>query len=167
MVLSSFLNYEDWFQCETKSYKILFPKKPAASTQKVNSAIGELTLNLNVYEVPQNETDDNYVYLVNETAYPDSLINSGSKDLLQTFFRNAIDGAAKNVNGKVISEKDITIQNYPGREVKVDYETARAIIRMRIYLVKNKMFMLQTITDTEKDSNKSITKFMDSFQLVE
>jgi hypothetical protein len=43
----------------------------------------------------------------------------------------------------------------------------QAIIKIRIFLVKNILFMIETITETGKVPNKSIDRFMDSFKLTE
>lgn len=164
----SFVKWQDWYLCQTKYCKVLFPKKPAASAQTINSPIGALKLNLNIYEVPANEQEkeDNFVYLLNETEYPDSVINSNKKDKLDKFFRQAIDGAVNNVHGKLLSEKMIAINQFPGREIRVDFQNGKDVIKMRMYLVRNRMFMVETVTDTKKDFNKSINKFMDSFTLI-
>jgi len=162
----SFINPADWYLCETSDYKILFPKKPVESIQTISSAIGELNLNLNIYEVPETETEDNLAYIVNKTEYPDSIVNSDKKDILVGFFRNSIDGAVKNVQGKLLSETKIELSGYPGREIRIDFQNGLAVIKMRLYLVKNKMFLLETISETKKGFNKSIDKFMNSFELI-
>ena len=41
-----------------------------------------------------------------------------------------------------------------------------AVISIRIYLVDSEVYMLQTITKTDKDKNASIEKFMNSFSLL-
>jgi hypothetical protein len=163
---ASSIRTDDWYLLQTHSYKILFPKKPVATTREIDSQVGKLTLNLNIYEVPETENDDNHVYMTNETSYPDSTVNSDKKGLLDAFFKNAIAGSIKNVNGKLLSEKVIALGKYPGREVRIDFQNGLAVIRMRMYLVKHTMFMIQTITETNKQYNKSIDKFMDSFELI-
>jgi hypothetical protein len=80
-------------------------------------------------------------------------------------FRSAIDGAVESVKGKLLTEKNITLDKYQGREIKVDYDNGAAFIRMRLYIVKNKMYILQTITYAAKDNNASINEFLNSFQL--
>jgi hypothetical protein len=157
---------DEWYLLQTHSFKILFPKKPTASNQEIDSQIGKLTLHLNVYEVPETESDDNHAYMTSETSYPDSSIDSDNTKLLGNIFANAIAGAVKNVSGKLLSEKVIALGKYPGREVRIDFQNGLAVIKMRMYLVKHTTFMIETITDTEKQNNKSIDKFMDSFQLL-
>ena len=71
----------------------------------------------------------------------------------------------KNVSGKLLSESKIDLENYPGREFKIDFKDGLAIIKTRIYLVDTTVYFLQTITKTEKENNKLIDKFMNSFTI--
>ena len=163
---TSFKRVDEWVLCETKNCKVLFPAKPEASSQMVNSAIGTLKLDLNVYEVPEGTKDDNFVYLLAESEYPDSLVNSDKKDFLDNFFRKAADGAVKNVQGRLLTENACTLGKFPGREIRIDFQNGKAIIKARMYLVKNILVMLETITDPKLEENKSVEKFMNSIQLT-
>lgn len=168
-LLMSFVKSDGWhlFKSEQYGYKIKFPKEPTEKTQLVNSEIGELKMNILIYDTSKVGKDDNLIYMVNYTEYPDTLISSEKTEILDDFFRNSIDGAVKNVRGELLSEKIIQIGKYPGRDIKIDFRDGMAFIRMKIYLVNNKMYLLQTITQNKRDFNKSITKFMDSFELLD
>jgi len=155
----------DWTLYEGNGCSALFPDKPTGDIQTVNTAIGELKMDIHQYEVPKLVIDDNLTYGLIESEYPDSLINSDKKDILERFFRGSLDGAVNNVHGKLLSEKPIEIDGFPGREARIDFRNGLAVVTMREYLVKNKLYILQTITETKKDLNKSIAKFMGSFKL--
>ena len=124
-------------------------------------------MKIHMYDASSSPKEDNLIYGCIETEYPDSLIQA-SKDesYISGLFRGGIDGAVNNVQGKLLSESIISIQGYPGREIKVDFKDGLAIIRMRFYMVKNKMYILQTITLTGKDPNPSINQFFNSFRLL-
>lgn len=159
---------EDWhpFVSKESGFKILFPQKPEYTPQTIESEIGELTLNLYSYDASSAENDENIIYMVNYTAYPLEMVNSDNMETLDAFFTGAIEGAAKNVDGKILSEKKIMMGNIEGREVQIDYSNGEAIITMRVYLTKNKVYMAQVITETAKANNKSLQKFMNSFVIV-
>ena len=91
LLIMGFVNSKKWFSLESKEYnfKIEFPAEPTANPQIVNSEIGELKLNMFIYESPEKGNDDNLVYLVNCTEYPDSVINSDFSEILPAFFRNS------------------------------------------------------------------------------
>ena len=105
LALTSFIKPKKWFVLESEQYgyKIEFPRKPSESPQVVNSAIGELKMNIFIYDASETGKDDNLVYMVSYTEYPDTLINSENTEILADFFRNSIDGAVTNVHGKLLS----------------------------------------------------------------
>jgi hypothetical protein len=168
IVTMSFVVTQSWYVLTLKKYgcKMEFPVKPTQKDQKLNSAVGKLKMDMYTYEPAAQSMDANLVYLFNYTEYPSSEVNSSDKEALDTFFNNAINGAVGAVKGKLISKKDTPIGKYPGREAKIDYQDGIAIITMRLYLVENKLYMLETIAETKKDQNASITKFMNSFTLI-
>ncbi|MCC7029456.1 MAG: hypothetical protein IT257_04055 [Chitinophagaceae bacterium] len=162
---SSFNEPASWLTFETGEASIQFPGKVNTESNVVDSEVGKLTMKITMYDASSEDTAENLVYGLFSTIYPDSVISSNKKETVPKFFRGAIDGAVKNVNGKLLSEKEITIGKYPGREIKVDFNEGQAVISMRCYLVKNVMYILQVITLTPKAGNASIAKFFDSFAL--
>lgn len=165
-LLTGFAIQDDWFLFASKGFSMKFPFKPGSEQRVVNSAIGELNMSINMYDASGNKNDSNLVYGLIYTEYPDSLINSDKKEILDDLFRNSINGSVTSVSGKLLSEKIAEIDGFPGREVRIDFQDGMAIIRMRLYLVKNTMYILQTICETKKDNNKSIDRFMNSFKLI-
>ena len=99
---------------ENNQISITFPKKPEFTTQSVPTAIGKIDMNIASYDASKNG-DGNFAFVFISSVYPDSLINSNKKELLPAFFRNSIDGAIKNVDGKLISENEVELNGFPGR----------------------------------------------------
>jgi tetrahydromethanopterin S-methyltransferase subunit G len=149
---------------ETDSYKIEFPSAPDKTSQTISTAIGDLELIIIAYEVKESSKDENYVYMVMETNYPDSLIKKPDFDI-EKFFRQSIDGAVNNVKGKIISETPTRFGKYESRQIEIDYGNGIAVIRMVMVLRENKLIMLQTITDSKKYPNNSIAAFLNSFEV--
>jgi hypothetical protein len=161
----SFVQKEDWVLVKTKDYTVLFPKTPIDTVIMANSAIGYLKIATHIYEVPDDQKDDNLVYILSETEYPDSVMNSTMTDKLDKFFENSAKGAVGNVHGRLISLVKTQIDGFPGREIRADIADSAYIISMRCYLVKNKLYLLEAITAIKNDYNKSISKFIGSFHL--
>jgi hypothetical protein len=164
LVTVSFVNTDDWVLFEAPGCQIYFPKKPGDQSQTINSAIGELKLNIHMYVVPEDVKDDNKLYGLIETEYPFDKINSDMKDKLDNIFRNSVDGAVKNVQGKLLTESIVQLNGFPGREVRIGVKSG--IIKMRSYLVKNRMYVIETVAETANDANKSSDRFMNSFKLM-
>lgn len=161
---SVFHPFADWFLYKNQQMSIEFPQEPNITAQSVPTAVGDIEMKIASFE-SKNEADSNLAYVFIASDYPDSLINSGKKELLPQFFRASVDGAVKNVNGKLISEKEISIEGFPGREVNVDYGNGQAIISFRMYLVHNRAYFIQTLSEKEKAANKDAVRFMNSFKL--
>ncbi|VXB65190.1 conserved hypothetical protein [Flavobacterium sp. 9R] len=164
--LMSFKSINEWYQYDSSEFKVLFPKMPNSTIKKINTEAGELQMQVNMYDASKDETDENLIYSVTSSEYPKTHIESHIKhDSLNTFFRNSIEGMVNNVKGKLISESKINLGNFQGREFKIDFRDGLAIIKTRMYLVENKVYFLQTITKTDKEKNKLIEKFMNSFTI--
>jgi hypothetical protein len=159
------ITLQDWTPLETKVFKISFPIKPIEDIQTVKTEIGDLRVKNYTYDVPSFEPDPNIMYSVAETDYPDSLINSYKTELLDQFFEESIKSILNSVQGRLLVESNMSIDDFPGREIKIDFHNGLAIIKVRMFLVKNKMIMLQTITYSKNDLNNSVDKFMNSFSL--
>ena len=123
-------------------------------------------MNLFMYGVDKYK-DENEVYGIIYSDYPDSLLNSDFKDeLVDNYFNNAIACAVSNIKGNKVSEKKIAYHSYPGREIKISFSDGNAIMYMQMFLVKNRAYMLEVGCETKNDNNKDITNFFNSFSLL-
>jgi len=165
VTVAGFTAAKEWFVRETNTYTIQFPESPEHQTQSVPSEIGDLKMEIDIFDASKAKGDENLVYGLVTSEYPDSLIDSDNKEILSTFFRNSTDGAVTNVKGKLLSEKEISLGGFPGYEIRIDFQEGLAIITMRSYLVHNKMYVLQVISETAKEKNKAADKFFSSFKL--
>ena len=164
ILATGFQKSVDWYQYKSAGYEVAFPAEPKAQQQTVPTQIGDLKMDIRMYEPSKSgQEDDNLVYMTNVTEYPESKINSDNKANLEAVFRGGIDGSVKNVEGKLLSEKVIEMAGFPGREIKVDVKNGIAIIRARYFLVKNVMYIVQVITATEKFPNAAADRFFSSF----
>lgn len=117
------------------------------------------------YEPADSVKDDNHVYMIMESQYPDSTIHSDKTEIIEKFFRSAIDGAAKNSNCILMNESSGSVGKYPTRTIEMDFRNGLAIIKMEMILFRSKLIIIQTITETKKYSNSSIDGFFNSFVL--
>ena len=164
IIFSSFSFINDWYTFENDTFTINFPKEPTINSQMVESSVG--TLNMKTVFFETNDPSTNvYAYGLITSEYPDSLINSNKKEILTTFFRNSIDGSVKSSKGKLLAESEISLNGYPGRQVKIDYGNGQAFINMRLYLVQNKSIILQVIEPTNSTDSTNKIKFFNSIKL--
>jgi hypothetical protein len=163
-VILGFSKRNDWYLYDTHLFSIEFPKEPKLDSQSLSTVIGKLNLEIASCEKYGIE-DGNFAFSVISTAYPDSLLNSTKTEVFSSFFRSSIDGAVKNVNGKLLSEEIVENNGYPGRHIRIDFNQSMAIITMKLYLVNNRVIIVQTITKPAQENNISAVRFYNSFRI--
>ncbi len=138
----------EWITFKTEGCSIQLPGGPRFESRTINSIAGELTMNAYVYDASKKIMlhDDDFVYMIGAIEYPDSLMNSDDKERLPDFFKNGIDGALNKVNGKLLEEKSIDIDGFPGKEIRMGIMEGAGVITCRFYIVKNKMYIIQVFT---------------------
>ena len=146
--------------------KIEFPGKPDESTQASPTASGTQDLHLFMYNGASSPGDPNLLYMLACTVYTDTNINSSKPARMAGLYRNAIDGAAHRIGGKIISEQEINTGTHTGREARLQFQDGNAIVTLRIFLIKNRFYLTQTITNSSNDGNAATQRFLDSFSLL-
>ena len=69
--------------------------------------------------------------------------------------------------GKLIYKKEISLQNNPGVEFKIEWSSNNLVLIGRVYLVdKTHMYTQNAGTTIDNVSNSNIKKFLDSFALI-
>lgn len=150
---------------ETDDYKISFPGQYFKSLDTLSTELGQLLLKRSTYIPDSTAGDKNFIYMLMETAYPDSTVHSDNKKNLDVFFEESLQGAVKNVNGKLIKVVKGKTGIYPNRTFEIDLQNGLAIINATMILRKNKMIVIQTITSTSQYPNTAEADFFSSFML--
>jgi len=166
MVSFAFKSGGQWIMIATENCKIYFPHQPTDQTGTVNTAKGDLKVNIYSYKVAASAKDENLAYALTVTEYPDSVVLSQNQEQTDAFFSASISGMLNNFHGKLVGESKTTIQGFPGRQVKLNLQHGGAIMNIHLFLVKNRMYMLETITKADKAPNNSIKRFMSSFEII-
>jgi len=86
--------------------------------------------------------------------------SESSKAILQ----RARDGAISAVNGKLISEQEITLQGFPGLEFQVVNDAFHA--RVRMYLVKSRLVTVMAIAPKDSQLPANADKVLNSLKLL-
>jgi len=168
MSVFAFTTSDKWYLYESKpfSFKVEFPDKPTEKTKVLNTAEGDLNLNLFEYVAHKTETEPALVYIVSYIEYPIATVNSDDKKKLKELYKKMTDDVVAKVQGKLIKETLITLEGYEGVESRIEMKDGTEFIKLRSYLIHNKLYMVETVTETKNETHKSITKFMDSFKLI-
>jgi len=103
------------------------------------------------------------IYIAMETKYPPNVINQADENALSDFYIQAIDESLNAVNGELISIKDIYYNGKPGKEYRCSFSEGKALMVYRYYFINDNFYSIGVITSPNKDENKGMKKFFDSF----
>jgi hypothetical protein len=155
----------DWYKYQDKDCEILFPKAPKNDTIIKETSVGKIVYNLHILKGELTENDSNLVYELLETTYPSDDLLNATKEIAESAFEGAVNSSLKQLNGNLVSEKDINPGGYYGKEVKISFDKDTKLVRMRCYLAKGKFYVVETVTPSDKELNSSAVTFFESFKI--
>jgi hypothetical protein len=146
------------FTSEEGRFSILLPRTPRQTVETVDTPVGEID------EYAFTVIHGNITYIASYSDYPRNVLTSDPQAILDAFRNSAV----ASVEGKLLNERSISIDGYLGRELKIKIadDADTAIVRLRIYLVGNRLYYIYTLAPEERASSPSVDKFLDSFKLV-
>ena len=140
-------------QPENGGFTCEMPGEAKKATQSVFTAAGPIRVVTYSLDGPQG------TYMVNATALPSNAPSASTTQRLD----GARDGAVKNVKGKLISEKQIRLDRYPGRELLIEPQTG-VYIHQRIFMVEDRLIQAVAVSRS-KQASDDITRFFQSVKL--
>jgi len=129
--------------------------KERKAQQSLSTPAGNVTLYLRAMEFGKDE--GGLIVMYND--YPPIVTKGGAKAVLD----GAVKGGVAKL-GKPLSDKEITIQGHPGRELQLN--TKDGPMKIRILLAGNRLYQLYAGGKPSVISDKDVQTFMDSFKIT-
>jgi hypothetical protein len=148
------------FRSATSNFSVKAPAQLEEQTQTVDTDSGKAEAHTYLAE------SDGILYVAAYSVFRDEIINQGDPE---EFLNNARDSMLASLNGKLVLETRKSLGDYPGRELVVDMKMADGtdgVMKARLYLVKNRLYQLMVMANTQDASAGTITTFLDSFKLI-
>ncbi|MCC6424403.1 MAG: toll/interleukin-1 receptor domain-containing protein [Phycisphaerales bacterium] len=139
-------------------FHILMPGRPQMEHSSLNTNVGVVDM----YYWSASQTPFSFVAMYAD--YPPSSIKEMDP---QKILGNARDGAVANAAGSVLSDENIQLNGYPGREVRMSIKDGKMLGQGRFFLVRNRLFIVLCVTDRQHGFSANIHKFLNSFTLDE
>jgi hypothetical protein len=147
-----------WQTVNGDGFTISMPGNPDHNESTAPSAAGPLPIHL--YTVSEGYEG----FIAGYTEFPEYLVNNSDAEKMLDSMQ---EGAISNIQGEVTSQRSMTLDGYPGKEVIGNSPSKNIGFTLRIYLVKPKLYMvLYTQYGKDKPISESGTKFIESFQLT-
>jgi hypothetical protein len=166
-----FVQSDSWFvlQATDLGFSIEFPVEPQKTNQVQTTEAGDINVYTYSYEPNESAKDDNIDYELVCTTMPISIEpNTSNTKVSDGMFKKTIDAIVKSTKGKALSDKPLKFNGYPGKEVRIErkYKHEVYIMKLKLYFIKNKFFIIESTTTEAKQYNKSGTRFFASFKLL-
>ena len=147
------------FRSESGGFSVMIPGKPDESTRKLDTPRGKIDLHLFTAQ------KSNRAYIVSYSDYPDEMVKQNSPEKILDGSR---DGQVRSM-GKLILEKNISLDGNPGRELVVEGKTSDghdASSKTRIFLVGNRLYQVIFAAPKGEASSSEMDDFLESFKLT-
>jgi hypothetical protein len=149
----------EWKEFASKEgrFTVLMPGTPKQNKADTESDFGKGVLYMNVMQIGK------VMYGANYCDYPAEV----KKASIKKIYDASRDGAVANMKGKLDSEKDIKLGEYPGREIRIEVAEGKYLFRARVYLVEQRLYQVVILGTPEDATSKEADKFLDSFKLAD
>jgi hypothetical protein len=159
---SESLNWKEFVSDEGK-FKATFPVNPTKTVKETDVPSGKL-------QNTRFESSSVEPVIYFGVWYADhSNVPNMNQDALRINYDNIRDVFAKAPNTELLSEKEVWVNEKLGRELTL--KTGNQTAKNRMFLVGNRQYQLITSTNSsvmeDAEAQRTINKFLDSFQLVE
>lgn len=137
-------------------FAVPLPGDPEVSASDKDTAAGKITIHTYIY------VSGNALLAVGVNEFPADLVaKSNASDVLN----NAVEGALESVKGKLVSKKEIQLDNkYPGIEFQLTGDIAKGTYR--VYLVGARMYQVFSLGANGAEPLPIAGKFFDSFRIL-
>lgn len=107
-----------------------------------------------------------FSYLVAYSDYPQDIFAGVDP---QVILAGSRDGAVTNVDGTLVSDNEITMQDYPGRQLMINGKAEQGqamVIHSRMYLVRNRLYQVMVVLPANQTLRAEAEGFLTSFKLL-
>jgi hypothetical protein len=155
----SSLSATKWENVTEGDLSVEMPGKPTKQSQDIPSAGGKATGQM----LTLDKGAEAYVLAFHE--FPPLVANANIDP--QVLLKGASEGAAKNINGRITSQRDVSVAGHPGTEIigegSKDGKDVEFTIRM--YWAKPRLIQTLYLSEKGKGDKSNATKFLDSLKI--
>jgi hypothetical protein len=131
------------------------------TTQSIDTELGAIEVHFFMAEATDR------AYMVGYSDYPQEFIDQNDPQMM---LDGARDGATGNINGNLVSEIRILLDDqYPGREIVVTAmldEDQEGTLKAHMFLVGNRLYQVMVIAPSGELSMQEMDDFINSFKLL-
>ncbi len=144
-------------------FTVEMPSPVQTRQQPTPTPLGVITVYMFAAEASRTE-----VYAVGYVDYPAAILAMPHERIFDEATVNGIAGMANTPGfrgGRATDQRAITIDGHPGRETVIDIP-AKGTAVLRVYLVRERLYMLMALGSRIGPASSNVKNFFDSFRLT-
>ncbi len=158
-------NISSWIEHENidGKYSIKLPGKPEHSSLVEPTAVGDITIELDVYEESATK-----VYLVGYNDYPSGIFDNVTDEERNEALDNAIGGSTGALGLDLIEEEtELELDGIKGKMVKAKSSSNSFHAHYKVYLHKNRLYQVAILRDGSYPVGEKSEAFFSSFKIIQ
>jgi hypothetical protein len=149
------------FTSEEGGFSVASPLPLEESSQSIDTTLGPIEVHFFMAE------EGSRAYMVGYSDYPQDFVDQSDPEAM---LDGARDGAVGNINGKLVSEIKVLLEDrYPGREIVVTAmvdNDQEGTLKERMFLVGNRLYQIMVIAPSGEMSVQEMNEFINSLELL-
>ncbi len=146
------------FRSPEGRFSIHIPGTPIESSHMTRTPKGNI-----LYRSFELERPDTW-YGVQYSDYPESYMQENTPEGILDRTRRACE---MGLEAKFVGETEITLGEYPGRELTFKQSAGLIIVKTRIFVVGNRVYQITVRVPNRDAALKNAMEYLDSFKLLE
>ena len=144
--------FEEYYSADGR-FSVLFPGEPKESLRSVRTPAGQLNL------VVLTAGSKKSAFAVGYADYPRNVVENSDPE---KFLDGSMDGAVRNVGGRLTGETTLDFHGHPAREIRVE-APKKTSMRSRLILIENRLYQVMVISKSARILDGKGSEFFDSF----
>ena len=146
------------FNSPEGKFSIMGPPQFQKNSQSIPTKVG----NIELVTYTSSDSKSGTAFIVGYSDYPAELVKLSNP---QKLLESAKNGQVSKTKGKLVSEKQISIQGYPGIEVQIASEMGVTLYG-RLYMIENRLYQILSAVPSSQKLDNEIAQYLESFQLT-
>lgn len=144
------------FSSAEGNFAVLMPGTPSYEKNGQSTTLGPIDMHMFSLNIKRDAA-----YMIMYSDYPEIVTRAKPDDLLD----GGRNGALSNTKGKLVSEQNMSLDGFPGREIVIEVP-GKGIMKLRAFLVRQRLFQVLAVGTKEKIEHEDTVKYLTSFRLL-
>jgi hypothetical protein len=145
-----------------QSFEVLSPGEMKNGEKSILTDIGSLQPVTWLHEGKAG--DPNYLYLISYIDYAEGTFHQDSTDMIKALLDVSIETQVKTLSGDLVYQSEAPFGLHPGVVFRASYNNNKAVVKGKMILIRDRLYVLQVYTLSEKSLNPDMDIFLDSFK---